>query len=664
MYIHVALITNLELIQAKIQLVSDQLCNISLFSTVFSNRPDFEGPALTDGFTDPIHSFSHENGTPLSCAIVGGDVYRPSVFATNIFPTEYIGKFFAADLCNNWVFTLDIETGELEEFYDESDALPTDRKGGNTLDLRSSPNGALWQLRRDKVDGTNASFLYKIEFIGSGAPFIGTQPQDVSTVAGATVSFGIDAFGTKPMSYQWTVNGVNIAGATSSTLEVSTSAGDDGNRYRCRATNADGSTTSDPAKLTIIPGSAPTGTITAPLPGTTYGGGDIIQFSGTGFDNEDGVLDGNAFSWTVEFHHDDHQHPFIQILNNKKSSQFEVPDIGETETNVFFRIQLILTDSDGATSLTYVDVLPRVRQLTLESDPPGLQLALDGQPLTSPIYSTTVEGVQRYITAPKIQTVGGKTYKLVDWSDGGKYTHVVAPKKDKVFTAIYRVLDVVPTVSPAPTPTPPAPTPPIDVSGFGYLRFTGSQEELAISYLDTKSDPTAGKLELYAHVALDKWKPASNQAIIGSDKAIIQLVARKSGDFKLTLKLEGNSVKVQSKKHDFSNGMRKWLRVEYDGATGHVSFYHSSSTQRNASNVLDWDKLGTSIITNAGTVRSIRSIILAKNKPGSTGKFPMAGNVYGCTVVSDGTTLVDSDFSENVPADWTLGNVSHVTPSD
>ena len=50
----------------------------------------------------------------------------------------------------------------------------------------------------------------------------------------------------------------------------------------------------------------------------------------------------------MEFHHDDHQHPFIQILNNKKSSQFEVPDIGETETNVFFRIQLILTDSDGA----------------------------------------------------------------------------------------------------------------------------------------------------------------------------------------------------------------------------------------------------------------------------------------------------------------------------
>ena len=571
--------------------------------------------------------------------------------------------YFAADLCNNWVYTLDIETGELEEFYDESDALPTDRKGGNTLDLRSSPDGALWQLRRDKIDGTNASFLYKIEYIGSGAPFIGTQPKDASNVAGAMVSFEVDAFGTKPMSYQWMANDVDIVGATSSTLEVLTAADDDGNKYKCRVTNADGSTTSDSVKLTIIPGTAPVGTIVAPLPGTTYGGGDIIQFSGSGIDEEDGVLDGSAFSWTVEFHHDDHQHPFIQKLNNKKSSQFEVPAIGETETNVFFRIQLILTDSDGATSLTYVDVLPRVRQLTLESDPPGLQLALDGQPFTSPIYSTTVEGVRRYITAPKIQTVGGKTYKLDDWSDGGKYTHVVAPKKDKAYKAVYRLLDIAPTISPAPTPTPPAPTPPLDVSRLGFLRFTGSQQESAVAYLVTKSEPTVGKLELYAHLALDKWKPDSNQSILGSDKAIMQLVVRKSGDFKLTLKVEGNSVKVKSKKHDFSDGMRKWIRVEYDGETGHVSFYHSSSTQINAVNVLDWDKLGTSITTTPGILRSIRSIVLAKNKPGVTGKFPLAGNVYGCMVALGGNILVDSNFSEEDPVDWTLENVPYVAPT-
>lgn len=590
-------------------------------------------------------------------------MYQPNIFATKTFPSDYIGLYFAADLCNNWVYTLDIETGELEEFYDESDALPTDRKGGNTLDLRSSPAGALWQLRRDKIDGTNASFLYKIEYIGSGAPFIGTQPKDASNVAGAMVSFEVDAFGTKPMSYQWMANDVDIVGATSSTLEVLTAADDDGNKYKCRVTNADGSTTSDAAKLTIIPGTAPVGTIVAPLPGTTYGGGDIIQFSGSGIDEEDGVLDGSAFSWTVEFHHDDHQHPFIQKLNNKKSSQFEVPAIGETETNVFFRVQLILTDSDGATSLTYVDVLPRVRQLTLESDPPGLQLALDGQPFTSPIYSTTVEGVQRYITAPKIQTVGGKTYKLDDWSDGGKYTHVVAPKKDKAYKAVYRLLDIAPTISPAPTPTPPAPTPPLDVSRLGFLRFTGSQQESAVAYLDTKSEPTVGKLELYAHLALDKWRPDSNQAILGCDEAIMQLVVRKSGDFKLTLKVEGNSVKVKSKKHDFSDGMRKWIRVEYDGETGHVSFYHSSSTQINAANVLDWDKLGTSITTTPGILRSIRSIVLAKNKPGVTGKFPLAGNVYGCMVALGGNILVDSNFSEEDPVDWTLENVPYVAPT-
>ena len=530
------------------------------------------------------------------------------------------------------------------------------------MDIRSSPIGALWQLRRNKVDGRNASFLYKIEYIGSGSPYIGTQPLDVSTVAGQTVSFEVDAFGTKPMTYQWMVNGIIISGAKSSTLEISAAPGDDGNKYKCLVTNADGSATSDSAELTIIPGSAPVGTITAPLPGTTYGGGDIIHFSGTGIDNEDGVLDANSFSWSVEFHHDDHQHPFITKLSNKKSSQFEVPDIGETETNVFFRIQLILTDSDGASSLSYVDVLPRVRQLTLTSDPPGLQLALDGQPFTSPIYSDTVEGVQRYITAPKIQTVGNKTYKLVDWSDGGKYTHVISPKKDKVYTAVYRELAIIPTTSPAPTPTPPAPTPPIDVSGLGHLQFSGLG--FAVAHLDAKSEPTAGKLKLYVHVALDKWTPSSNQAIVGSDKAIMQLVARKSGDLKLTLKIEGSSVKVKSKKHGFSDGMRKWLRVEYDGETGHVSFYHSSSIQLSATNVLDWDKLGTSILSDPGTLRSMRSIVLGKNKPGATGKFPMSGKIYGCRVVLAGAVLIDSNFSEEGPDDWTLENVSYVAPSE
>ncbi len=96
-----------------------------------------------------------------------------------------------------------------------------------------------------------------------------------------------------------------------------------------------------------------------------------------------------------------------------------MPTVGHTESDVWYRIILTVRDSGGLTTTVVRDVLPRTVQLTLATSPAGLSLRLDDQPRTTPLTVTGVVGVQRTLEAPSPQTVGGRTYEFVSWSDGG-----------------------------------------------------------------------------------------------------------------------------------------------------------------------------------------------------------------------------------------------------
>lgn len=61
------------------------------------------------------------------------------------------------------------------------------------------------------------------------APSIITQPSSLSVVLGSTASFSVVASGDAPLTYQWQRNGVDIAGAISSTYSLSTTQSSDAN---------------------------------------------------------------------------------------------------------------------------------------------------------------------------------------------------------------------------------------------------------------------------------------------------------------------------------------------------------------------------------------------------------------------------------------------------
>lgn len=188
-----------------------------------------------------------------------------------------------------------------------------------------------------------------------------------------------------------------------------------------------------------IIGHAPNPQIDAPADGTTFRAGDRIAYAGSATDDEDGTIAAAHLTWEVVFHHDTHTHPFIEPFSGASSGSFVVPDTGEASDNIWYRIHLTATDSDGNQAETFRDVVPLKSTVTLATVPAGLQLLLDGAPVAAPYTFVGVENFKRQLTAPPTQALNGHTYEFVSWSDGGAADHSIAtPISDATFTATYR----------------------------------------------------------------------------------------------------------------------------------------------------------------------------------------------------------------------------------
>jgi chitodextrinase len=84
------------------------------------------------------------------------------------------------------------------------------------------------------------------------APTITTQPANQTVTTGQTATFSVSATGTAPLTYQWSKNGSNIVGATSSSYTTpATTSGDNGSTFQVVVSNTAGNTPSSTATLTV-----------------------------------------------------------------------------------------------------------------------------------------------------------------------------------------------------------------------------------------------------------------------------------------------------------------------------------------------------------------------------------------------------------------------------
>ncbi len=110
---------------------------------------------------------------------------------------------------------------------------------------------------RNGVTTSSYSSWPKSYSISNPAPLITGQPQSQTVVASSNATFSVTATGSAPLRYQWWKDGLNLSGATNTTLALTNVQPVNIGNYTVVVTNAAGSVTSSVASLTI-PG-VPTG---------------------------------------------------------------------------------------------------------------------------------------------------------------------------------------------------------------------------------------------------------------------------------------------------------------------------------------------------------------------------------------------------------------------
>ncbi|HJV75991.1 MAG TPA: PQQ-dependent sugar dehydrogenase [Noviherbaspirillum sp.] len=310
--------------------------------------PAFEGDSSDSRYTNAVFSYSHSAG----CAITGGAFYNP---LAEQFPAAYVGKYFFADFCN----------GTIKYIDPASPASASDFAAdiGNPVNLGISPSGSLYYLARNQDAGaTNmaAGTVGKISFTNTQVPRISAQPQSQTIFLGDPVTFTVKADDFS--SIQWQRNGVNIPGATAASYTIpGIDAADDKASFTVVLTNSFGSTTSNPAILTVTNNRLPVATITSPAAGSSFAPGDVIAYSGTGTDAEDGTLPPSAFTWQVDFLHDTHSHPFIAATSGATDGTLTVSNFEAEAANTRFRISLSVKDVLGQTNVAVREIYPRMQ---------------------------------------------------------------------------------------------------------------------------------------------------------------------------------------------------------------------------------------------------------------------------------------------------------------
>ena len=139
--------------------------------------PATEGPTTNPDYTSPLYAYGHDGG---ACAISGGAFYNPTV---QQFPSEYIGDYFFADLCANWIRSLDVASGTATTFATGL-AAPVDVKLG--------PDGALYYLMRGGGGVVGRIAFDAVDSDGDGysdaeEDELGTDPESYCSIMRADV---------------------------------------------------------------------------------------------------------------------------------------------------------------------------------------------------------------------------------------------------------------------------------------------------------------------------------------------------------------------------------------------------------------------------------------------------------------------------------------------
>lgn len=127
--------------------------------------------------------------------------------------------------------------------------------------VTQADNGTLFSVMISNVAGsvTSNTATLTVSTAPPTPPSITIQPISETITEGKTASFAVKAIGTKPLLYQWRLNGADTAGATRDSYTTGiTGISDSGDVFGVTVSNSLGSVTSNDVTLTVQPSPAPT----------------------------------------------------------------------------------------------------------------------------------------------------------------------------------------------------------------------------------------------------------------------------------------------------------------------------------------------------------------------------------------------------------------------
>jgi glucose/arabinose dehydrogenase len=386
--------------------------------------------------TAPYHAYHHNSRVvanetcPTGSSSIAGLQFE---FAQGgSYPAEYQDALFFADYSRDCIWAMlkgaggHPAPGQIRTFV---------AAAANPVNLETGPGGDLFYADFD--GGTIRRISYTA---ANQAPTAVATATPTSGSAPLTVNF--DGTGSSDpdgdtLAYAWDLDGDNAYDDSTATRPSYTYTAAGSYAAKLRVTDPGG--LSGTATVTVtVGGVSPTATITTPAAGTTWKVGDVISFSGSATDPQDGTLPPSALKWDLILQHcpsNCHTHP-VQSFAGVASGSFTAPD---HEYPSHLELRLTATDSSGLSHTVTRRLDPQTVTLSFQTNPGGLQLTVGPTTSTATFTRTVIVGSRNSISAPSPQIKGKKNLIFASWSDGGAQAHdIIAPATATTYTARFR----------------------------------------------------------------------------------------------------------------------------------------------------------------------------------------------------------------------------------
>lgn len=433
-------------------------------------------------FTPPFFSYSHgqEVVPGDECLIESGSALGGlSLYKGSQFPAGYKGALFFADAVRSCIWVMFPGEGGKPDpstttrFMREGKVYPG-------VKLSEGPGGYLYYANLLSDEGTGDGEIHRIAYRpGSPTARLEAKPPygdyDGSGVFKATVDAGksSDPDG-DPLTYEWDLdeNGTfEVTGGQTQTVtytEAEQKAREKAEvtANRVVAVRVKDAEFSSVARVTIYPGDKPpVPTITKPAAGFQWGVGDLIKLDANATDAKGNpIVTPLPYYWVTRLAHCPdpssplacHVHP-LETFAGIRRPEFVAP---QHDYPSYIEVVLRVSSERGLSGTATMKLDPRTVNLSLNSNPPGVELLAGTTKGISPFTVPAIDGSEILISAPEAATVGGKAYTFAGWSDGGGRAHpILVNPGQTVYTAAYTTPGGEGPGGEDPPPPPPPPVP-------------------------------------------------------------------------------------------------------------------------------------------------------------------------------------------------------------